>query len=66
LSGRLEDVEKTLDVALDVGVRVRQRVAHPRLGGQADYPIKLLGSKERAQAGFVGQVHSDKAQIGPG
>mgnify|MGYP006137498085 CR=1 FL=1 len=49
----LEDVDEAHQVAVDVGVRVRQRVAHSGLRGEVDHPRRPLGLAERAQVGVA-------------
>ncbi|MNR42031.1 hypothetical protein D3C85_1605020 [compost metagenome] len=41
-----ENVEKATQVAVDIGARVFQRVAHPGLGSQVDHHFGLFAGKQ--------------------
>ena len=61
----LEDVEEADEVAVDVGVRVGQRVAHAGLRGQVDHALGALARETaRAIAVAVGQVDPHEAEAG--
>ena len=58
----LEHVGEADEVALDVGVRVGERVADARLGGQVDDALGAGGG--RVDGGRVGEVFADVAVAG--
>ena len=60
----LENVEKADHVALHVGIRVRDGVAHTRLSSEVHHLVELLGGKEFVDGFLVGEVHADKTSTG--
>jgi hypothetical protein len=46
VAAAFEDVGEADQVAVDVGVRVLQRVAHAGLGGEVDHAVELLGGEQ--------------------
>lgn len=61
-----EHVAKADEVALDVGLRVGERVAHAGLRGQVNDALGLLSSKDGHQACCVCHVGFDEAELLPG
>jgi len=60
MAAQLQHVDEAGQVAVDVGMRVFQRVTHAGLGGQVDDPGRLDLVEQRGQAVAVGQVeHAD-------
>ena len=59
----LEDVGEADDIAVDVGVRVDQRVAHAGLRGQVHDAVELLLREQRRDALAVGHVHLHEAEV---
>ena len=57
-----EDVDEPDEVALDVRVRIRDRVSHARLRGQVDHAIEALFPEEARHAVTVGQVHAEETE----
>ena len=57
-----EDVREADDVALDVRVRVGQRVAHAGLRREVHDLVELLARKQRVHAGAVGDVELHEAK----
>jgi hypothetical protein len=62
----LEEVHETDHIAVDVGMRILQRVAHTGLGRQIDDPLRPLGGEQGGDAVAVGDVEPGKpeARIG--
>ena len=58
----LEHVQRADDVAVDVGVRVLERVAHARLRGEVDHALELLAREQRRHARAVGEVELHEAE----
>ena len=46
VTAALEHIERADDVALDIGVRLFQRVAHPRLSAQMHDALEFLGGEQ--------------------
>ena len=60
----LQHIEMAHQVGFGVGMGILQRVAHPSLGSQVDYPIEALLGKQCRHSLAVGQVQLDEADIG--
>ena len=58
----LQHVHEADDVAVDVGMRVLQRIAHAGLRRQVDHTVETLAGKEIGHAGTVGNVELDEAE----
>ena len=54
MSASFEDVDEADQVAVDVFMGMRQRVAHARLGRQMGDGVERLGFKERLDRGAIG------------
>ena len=61
----LEDVGEADDVAVDVGVRIFQRVAHPGLGGQVDHALRPELGEGLFDRAAVLQIGADQAEARP-
>ena len=59
-----QDVEEAHDVGVDVGVRIFEAVAHPRLGGEIDHMARLRLGEDGGHAVTVGQVELQVAIAG--
>ena len=64
MAAGLKNVEEADHVALHVGVRVRDGIAHARLGREVHHLVELLGGKKLVDRFLVGEVHADKASTG--
>src|SRR5439155_6934574 len=62
----LKDVSKRDHIALDVGMRVDQRVPHTRLSRQVYHAIKYMPSKARGNHSRIRQVSADELVITAG
>ena len=54
---RLEDVQKAHEIALQVRIRIRDAVPHPRLRGEIHDLVELLLREKLVDGLLVGQVH---------
>jgi hypothetical protein len=63
VAAAFEDVHEADEVAVHIGVRILQRIAHAGLGGQVDDAVELLGGEERFHAGAVGDVQFHEAEV---
>ncbi len=64
VAAAFEDVGEADDVALDVGMRILQRVADAGLGGQVDHLVEFLGGEQGLHAWAVGDIELDEAEVG--
>jgi hypothetical protein len=55
-------IERADDVALDMGVRLFQRMAHPRLSAQMHDALESFGGEQPRHRVTVGQVHMDEPE----
>src|SRR5712692_5013931 len=62
LTAALQNVEKSHQIALDVSVRIGQRIAYSGLGCQVHDALRLLARKQLVHAGTVGQIKLDKVK----
>jgi len=58
----LENVEEAHEVALHVGIRVRDGVAHTRLGSEVHHLVEFFLGKELVYGFLVGEVNAHKAR----
>ena len=58
VTAALEDVEKPDHIALDIGVRVAEGIAHACLRGQMDYPRDLALGEQRGHRCAVRNVEA--------
>ena len=63
VAAALQDVDEAVDVRLYVGIRIRDRVAHPGLRGQIAHPLEALVGKEHLHGLLVLQVHPHKTEV---
>ena len=56
VAAALEHVERALHVGVEIGVRVRQAVAHAGLRGQVHDRFGLTSAKQRRRRLVVGEV----------
>jgi len=56
VSARLQDVDETDDVRIDVSVRILQRVPNARLSGEVNDDIKFFAAAKLHQAVALGEV----------
>ncbi len=56
MAAAFEHVEKARQVGVDIGVRVLQRVAHARLGGEMDHHLRPHRGEQLRGARAVGEV----------
>ena len=61
-----QDVYEPDEIAVDLSVRVLERVADPSLGGKIDNPLGSLGLEEAGDGRAVRQVHPHKTEPGFG
>ena len=61
----LEDVEETHEVALEVGARVLDGVAHARLGGEVHHDVEAVLGEQALNEGGVTQIaaHEGEAAV---
>ena len=62
----LKDVYESNEVAVDVGVRVLERISDPSLGSKINDPLGSFGLEEAVDSWAVGKVHSNKTEPGFG
>jgi len=63
VGGSTRDVEKGVDIAFDVDVRVLDGVAGPGLGGQVYQVVGALGVEDQPQCLALGQVKAVKGEV---
>src|SRR5262245_47858725 len=61
VAAALEHVEKALQVGVDIGMRIDQRMPHAGLRGEMHDLRKLVLGEQRRHAGAVGEVELDEA-----
>ena len=59
----LEHVERAGDVAVDVRLRVLERITHAGLRGQVDDARKFLAREQRLHAALVGEIHLHETEL---
>ena len=64
MAAAFENVAKTDQVALDIGVRVAQRVTYAGLSRQMDDALESFVGEQRAQRRGIGDVHAQEAEVG--
>jgi hypothetical protein len=60
----LEDVEKANDIAVDVHMRILERVAHAGLGREMDDALRPFALEELCHSPSVGNVELDEPETG--
>jgi len=63
MAAAFEDIYEAAEVALHICVRIFKAVAHTRLSGQMDDPVKPVIGKEAFHAFPVGQIQVNKAKF---
>jgi hypothetical protein len=65
VAATLQDVGEARDIALDIGMRIHQRIAHPGLGGQMHHAVEPVLLEQRLHARAVRhiQLHELKARL---
>lgn len=61
-----QNVHESDDVAINIGIRILQGIAHPRLSRKVNDPIKLLLIKKCHHGLAINHVHLYKAESGVG
>lgn len=62
----LEDVKETHKVALEVGARVLDGVAHARLGGEVHHDVESVLGEQTLDEGGVAQVAANEGEAAVG
>ena len=58
-----EHVERAGHVAVDVGLRILERVTHAGLRGEVNHARKFLAREQRLHAALVGEVHLHETKL---
>lgn len=58
----LKDVEEADEVALEVGTRVLDGVAHARLGGEVNHDVEAVLSEQALDEGGIAQVAANEGE----
>jgi hypothetical protein len=66
VAAAFENIGEADDVAVDVGVRVLQRIADAGLRGQVNDLVELFGGKQCVHAGAISDIQFDEAEAGHG
>ena len=64
VSATFKDVGKADNIAIDIGERIFDGVAHSGLGGQIDHPIGLVGLECSFNGDTISKVNSQMCVIG--
>jgi hypothetical protein len=64
VAAAFENIGEADDVALDVGVRILQRVADAGLRGQVNDLVEFFGGKQRVHPGAISDIQFDEAEVG--
>ncbi len=62
VAAALKDVDEADQVAVDVGMRILDRVAHTGLGGQVDHLVELFLGEQFLHPGAVAHVELDETE----
>ena len=62
VAATLEDIQRPLDVAAHVGVRVLQRIAHPGLRREVHHARELLAREQRRDRRRIGEIEPHEAE----
>ena len=62
MTAAFQDIERADYVAVDVAVRIFQRMTHPCLRAKVHHPLELSGSKQVHHRCLVGKVRSHKLE----
>ncbi len=58
-----ENIQKTLNIGINIGMRIVNRIAHPSLGGQIHHGFKFFCSEQISQLPVFFQPHFDKTEL---
>ena len=64
MAAAFQDIRKALQIGIDVGMGVGERMAHPGLRGEMDDVGKLLRRKQCGCGGTIGQIELDGPKSG--
>ena len=64
VAAAFQDVHEADDVAVDIGMRVFDRVAHAGLGGEVDDAVEFFFGEELFDALAIGDIHLHEAEAG--
>ncbi len=62
VTASFDDFEETDDIALHIGVRIFDRVAHAGLRAQVHHPLKLMGAEHSLHRIAIRQVSLDELE----
>ena len=65
MTAAFEDVREADDVAVDVGKRILQRVAHAGLRREVNHALELLAREQLRHPRPVGEIQLDEAEVRP-
>ena len=63
VAATFEHVERASDIAVDVGLRILERVTHAGLRGEVDDAREFFAREQRFHAALVGEVHLHEAEL---
>ena len=63
MTASLQDMQEADEIRVDVAVRIFERVAHARLGGQIDDPLGLVLGEKTFNRGAIRQIAFHKLEI---
>ena len=63
VAAAFENIDEADEIAVDIGMRVQQGVAHAGLGGKVDDLVEFLGGEQRLHAGTVTDIQFDEAEF---
>ena len=66
VAAAFEHIGEANQIAVDIGMGVFDRIAHPGLRGQMHDAVELVHCKQRGHAGTVGHVELDEIKAGLG
>src|SRR3546814_6425394 len=62
VAAAFENVGEADQIAVDIGVRVDQRIAHTGLRGEVDHALEALFREQRRHAVAIGEIELDEAE----
>ncbi len=63
VAASFDDVQKAGHVAVDVNMRIFDRIAHARLSGEMNHAVEFLGREQGLDAAAIGQIQLYEAKI---
>ena len=63
MAAGLQHRTKADQIALDVHAGILNRIAHPRLGGQVNHPIRGVGGHQGGQGADIGHIELRKVEL---